>query len=116
MTRRLLTGVGWALGGLIVALVLTFGAFAMAGQELSKPASAPVLSSNAGPTGEDGKDASRSPEPDQTKSPSPSSDDHGGGSNDSSGSGSDSDSSGSGSGDDSSDDSSGSGDEEHGDD
>src|SRR3990172_3503231 len=130
MVRRVMMGVGWALGGLIVALLLTFGAFALAGQELSTPASVPVISGSGPSDLDDGGDASRSPEQEATKSPSTSPEDHGGGSDDNSGSssgsednsGSGSDSSGSGSGsgsdDDHSDDSSGSGsdDGEHDDD
>jgi hypothetical protein len=128
--RRVLTGVGWALGGLIVALVLTFGAFALAGQELSTPAGGPVISSQSPSDHDGGEDASHSPEQGKTESPSTSPEDHGAGlddnsgsssgSEDSSGSGSDSSGSrsGSGSDDDHSDDSSGSGsdDDEHDDD
>lgn len=43
MTRRVLTVLAWGVGGLVVALVLTLGAFAIAGQEISQPAGPPNL-------------------------------------------------------------------------
>ena len=91
MGRRVMIVVAWALGGLAVALMLTFGAFALAGQELSKPASAPIFASTRSHPGDAaGEDVSPSPEPDVAPSASPSSDDRGGGSGDP-GSGSDDD-------------------------
>ena len=47
MGRRAFGAVAWGLAGLVVALVLTLGAFAIAGQEISEPASVPVLTPGA---------------------------------------------------------------------
>jgi hypothetical protein len=73
MERRWIVGAAWALGGLLVAQMLTFGAFALAGQELSEPASVPVLSMTPSPVGNVGETPSPSPtqSPDETGSPSP---------------------------------------------
>ena len=89
MNRKSLKAIALGLGGLALALVLTVGAFAVAGQEISEPAGVPVFTT-PGP-GASGADTSRSPEPGRTESPSPS-DDHGG---DSGGSATQSDSDGS---------------------
>jgi hypothetical protein len=110
MGRRAFRAVAWGLAGLVVALVLTLGAFAIAGQEISEPASVPVLTPGASrPT----PDATPSQEDDgqlgvttPTETPSPSDDRGGsqtvvGGSDDDNsgpGSGSGDDNSGSGSG------------------
>ena len=75
MNRKSLKAIALGLGGLALALVLTVGAFAVAGQEISEPAGVPVFTT-PGP-GASGADTSRSPEPGRTESPSPS-DDHGG--------------------------------------
>ena len=105
MTRRVLIVAAWGLAGLAVALGLTVGAFALAGQEIGEPVTPRGLIGLASP------DQDRSGSPTATASatddssdrPSPtasaSSDDHGGGD----------DNSGPGSEDDGSDDNSGSG-------
>ena len=88
MERRWIGGAAWAIGGLLVALALTFGAFALAGSDLSEPASTPILSiSPSTPAGGDaGQGASQSPSaapsPSETASPSAGLDDHGAGSDD----------------------------------
>ncbi len=103
MNRKILTAIALGLGGLLVALVLTVGAFAIAGQEISQPAGVPVFTTSPSPSPDHDRDETRSPEAERTGSVSQA-DDHGGnsgdstGSDDSSGSGSgESDSSGSGS-------------------
>lgn len=75
MNRKIVKAVALGLGGLAVALLLTVGAFAIAGQEISEPAGPPVFTT-PGP-GASEADTSHSPEPGRTESPSPS-DDHGG--------------------------------------
>jgi hypothetical protein len=142
--KKVLSVLGWGLAGLAVALGLTVGAFALAGQEIADPATATVPSVGVStppdvtpetpkPSRSDG--ATRSPDddrsgddgggtPSHSVDPTPSdngSDDHGGSDDgdDSSGPGSgDDDSSGSGSGDDhdSSGSGSGSDDDDHDDD
>ena len=39
----MIVAVAWGLGGLVVALMLTLGAFAIAGQDISEPATVPAL-------------------------------------------------------------------------
>ena len=96
--RRLVIVLGYGLAGLVVALGLTLGAFALAGQEIAEPAGPPVFTSSPEPTPDaTTSEEARSPKPERTASPSASPDDHGGDSGNS-GSGSDE---GSGSGDDS---------------
>ena len=108
MGRRAFVAVAWGLGGLVVALVLTLGAFAIAGQEISEPAGAPVLTPGASTPPDEAAHPSQDDETTRsattaTETPSPAdrggSEDAGGGSDDSSGpgSGSDDDNSGSGS-------------------
>lgn len=143
MNRDLVRAIALGIGGLVVAVVLTVGAFAIAGQDISQPAGVPTLTTTPSPDRQRNDDE-RSPDPKETASPSVAdhrgdsgsddggstategpddrgsgsgSDDHGG-SGDSSGSGSDSGSN-SGSGSDSSGSGSGSGSDdsgEHGDD
>ena len=121
------------IGGLVVALVLTVGAFAIAGQDISQPAGVPMFTAPPGspspshnnddpdspgpkesPSASPGDDHGGSPGPDDVSSSvgsgEPGSDDSGSGSDDSSNSGSDSSNSGSGSS------SSGSSSDGHGDD
>ena len=43
MNRKIVKAVALGLGGLAVALLLTVGAFAIAGQEISQPAGVPVF-------------------------------------------------------------------------
>jgi hypothetical protein len=136
--KKVLSVLGWGLAGLAVALGLTVGAFALAGQEIADPATATVPSVGVStppdvtpetpkPSRSDG--ATRSPDedrngndggsgsPSDSVDPTPSdngSDDHGGSDDgdDSSGPGSgDDDNSGSGSGDDHDSSGSGSGDD-----
>ena len=93
MGRRAFGAVAWGLAGLVVALVLTLGAFAIAGQEISEPASVPALTPGASTpetNPSQGDETSRS-----ASMATPSPDDRGGSEN--SGSGSD-DNSGPGSG------------------
>lgn len=89
--KRLLIGVAYALGGLLLAVGLTAGAYAIGGRDLSKPARPFELTDT-------NREVETDPvEPDEAKSPedSPSPDDKGG---DESGSNSGSGSSNSGSG------------------
>ena len=73
MTRRILTVVAWGLAGLAIAGGLIAGAFALAGEDIGRPAS-PVLPS-ATPSAE----GSRSPEAERTETRTPQpGDDHGG--------------------------------------
>jgi len=90
MDRRWLIGAAWAVGGLLVALMLTFGAFALAGSELSEPASVPIISISASPSpsAETGQDVSPSPSAEPTGVPTAGPDDHGGSGDGSSSSGS----------------------------
>ena len=126
MGRRAFGAVAWGLAGLVVGLVLTLGAFAIAGQEISEPASVPVLTPGATTSAPDATpsqgNGGKQSVATSTETTSPSDDDNSGpGSGDgedSSGDGSDHSGSGSensGSGSDS-DDSSGSGSGEHEDD
>ena len=82
MDRRWIGGVAWAIGGLLVALALTFGAFAIAGSDLSEPATTPVLSISPSPPAQSGggpsASPSESPSASATSSPSEGPDDHGG--------------------------------------
>ena len=67
------------LGGFVVALVLTAGAFAIAGQRIAQPAGVPIFTTTThSPTPNHNGDPS--PMDDQTESPSQLGDDHGGGS------------------------------------
>src|SRR5262245_65310736 len=79
MSRKVLQAIALAVGGLVVALVLTLGAFAIAGQDISQPAGVPMFTAApASPSpGQDGDDQ-RSPAPKASKDPSEG-DDHGGG-------------------------------------
>jgi hypothetical protein len=98
MNRSLLRAIALGIGGLVVAMVLTLGAFAIAGQDISQPAGVPMFTApSASPSpGHDGDDH-RSPDPKASKSPS-SGDDHGGGVQPSPGGGADDHGGGSGSG------------------
>ena len=92
--KRLLIGVAYALVGLVLAVGLTAGAYAIAGRDLSKPARPFELTNT-------NREVETDPiEPDEAKSPedSPSPDDKGGDEPDESGSNSGSGSSNSGSG------------------
>lgn len=122
MSRRILIAVLWGLAGLAIAGGLIAGAFALAGEEIARPATpipAPSLQASRQPGS---NDATRSTEPSRSATASPSddaspgsgdeggADDHGGssGSDDNSGPGSSNSGSGS--------DDSGSGSEDNGDD
>ena len=89
------------LGGLVGALVLTVGAFAIAGQRIAQPAGVPIFTTHDAVP----QPAHRStpgvplPKHDRTESPSPSVDDHGGGSGESTSGGSSGSDDGGGSGD-----------------
>ena len=88
MTRKILIGVAWGLAGLAIVAGLTIGAFALAGEDLSKPAVPVVEPVDQRSPSPDADDRTASPSPDRTNSPtpSPSVDDHGGGSDDHGGS------------------------------
>ncbi len=90
MNGKTLRVIALGLGGLVVALVLTVGAFALAGQQIAQPAGVPIFttSTTPSPTPGDDRTASPSPERERTDSPSPSVDDHGGGTGESSSGGS----------------------------
>ena len=77
MSRDVVRAIALGIGGLVVAIVLTAGAFAIAGQDISQPAGVPTLAATQSPDHERDDD-SRSPDPKKTASPSV--DDHGGGS------------------------------------
>ena len=78
MSRDVLRAIALGIGGLVVALVLTLGAFAIAGQDISEPAGVPMLTVTPSSTASehDTGDDERSPDPRETASPSV--DDHGG--------------------------------------
>lgn len=130
MDSKTLRVIALGVGGLVVALVLTVGAFALAGQQIAQPAGVPIFTTSTSPSPGHDDEPTESPSPDHERieSPSPSVDDHGGGSGESTSGGSSGsddgggsgghDSSGSGSGDSGSGsgDSSGSGSGEHEDD
>lgn len=93
MSRKVLEAIALGVGGLIVALVLTLGAFAIAGQDISQPAGAPMFTAPpASPSPTHDGDDRRSPDPEASPSkgdggsavasPAPESgaEDHGGGS------------------------------------
>ena len=82
--NRTLRAIALGLGGLVLALVLTVGAFAIAGQRIAQPAGVPIFttSPSANHTG------SPSPKHARTESASPSVDDRGGGSGESTSGGS----------------------------
>ncbi|MGH2591706.1 MAG: hypothetical protein ACRDGW_13055 [Actinomycetota bacterium] len=104
MTKRILIAVAWGLAGIVVAVGLTAGAFALAGREISEPATPPLFSSSPTPSRDADRTGSTSPDARATPSPSIDDDGPGGGEDNSgpdSGSGSGDDSSGPGSGDDS---------------
>ena len=86
MSKDVLRAVALGIAGLVVALVLTVGAFAIAGQDISQPAGVPMLTVTPSPTaGHDRDEDKHSADP--TKTMSPSVDDHrgaGGGSDDAS--------------------------------
>jgi hypothetical protein len=81
MNGKTLRMIALGLGGLVVALALVVGAFALAGQQIAQPAGVPIFttSTTPSPTPGDDRTASPSPERQRTDSPSPSVDDHGGG-------------------------------------
>src|SRR4029453_6188783 len=77
MNGKTLRVIALGLGGLVAALALVGGAFALAGQEIAPPPGGPIFTTSTTPG--DDRTASPSPEPERTESPSPSVDDHGGG-------------------------------------
>lgn len=95
--RRVLVAAGYMMAGAAIALILTFGAFAIAGQDVSEPATPtqisigptpPTASPTPGHGGDEGKpndDASH--ETDGSPSPGVTVDDHGGSSSGTSNSG-----------------------------
>lgn len=97
--KRLLTVLAYGVAGLVVALALTLGAFALAGQEIAEPAGPPVFttspSESPGAVRSPADDETRSPDASRSESPSPSPDDRDedsrSGPNSGSGSGSDED-------------------------
>jgi hypothetical protein len=75
--NRTLKAIALGLGGLVGALVLTVGAFAIAGQRIAQPAGVPIFTSTTTPSQSPNHTGSPSPRHDHTESPSPSVDDHG---------------------------------------
>ncbi|MGZ5351806.1 MAG: hypothetical protein ACXWYN_01610 [Actinomycetota bacterium] len=103
MPKKILSALALGVAGLAVAVALTLGAFALAGQDIGRPATPPVLQPTPDATRSPGH--SPSPRPDRTDEASPSpSDDKDSDDNSGPGSGSDDDNSGSGSDDDDHDD------------
>jgi hypothetical protein len=90
MNGKTLRVIALGLGGLVAALALVVGAFALAGQQIAQPAGVPIFttSTTPSPTPGDDRTASPSPERERTESPSPSVDDHGGGTGESTSGGS----------------------------
>jgi hypothetical protein len=80
MSRKIVIAVAWGLAGLAIVAGLTLGAFALAGEDLSKPAVPVVEPVDEHSPGPDSDDRTASPSPDRSHSPSPSPsvDDHGG--------------------------------------
>jgi hypothetical protein len=76
---RTLRAIAMGLGGLVVALVLTAGAFAIAGQRIAQPAGIPIFITTT-PSSSPNHNGDPSPMDDQTQSPAQLDDDHGGGS------------------------------------
>jgi uncharacterized membrane protein YgcG len=94
VNKRILVSVAWAIAGFAVAVGVMAWAFALAGQEISEPATPSLFSLS--PTPYDGIDPSPSPTPGTpTPSPSEHDDDNSGPGSDDSGSGSDNSGSGS---------------------
>src|SRR5262245_64664937 len=75
---KILRAIAMGLGGLVVALVLTVGAFAIAGQRIAQPAGVPIFATTT-PSPAPGQAEDPSPVDDKTESPSQLGDDHGGG-------------------------------------
>jgi hypothetical protein len=90
MNSKILRAIALGLGGLVVALALVVGAFALAGQQIAQPAGVPIFTTSTTPslTPVDGRTVSVSPERELTESSSPSVDDHGGGTGESTSGGS----------------------------
>jgi hypothetical protein len=90
MNGKTLRVIALGFGGLVVALALVVGAFALAGQQIAQPAGVPIFTMSTTPSPTPGEDrtASPSPERERTESPSPSVDDHGGGTGESTSGGS----------------------------
>ena len=90
MDSKTLRVIALGLGGLALALVLTVGAFALAGQQIAQPAGVPIFTTSTSPSlgQDDERTESPSPEHERIESPSPSVDDHGGGSGESTSGGS----------------------------
>src|SRR4029450_1552214 len=86
MNGKTLRVIALGLGGLVAALALVVGAFALAGQQIAQPAGGPIFTTSTTPG--DDRTASPSPERERTESPSPSVDDHGGGTGESTSGGS----------------------------
>jgi hypothetical protein len=80
MSKEVLRAIALGIGGLVVALVLTVGAFAIAGQDISQPAGVPIITVTPSPSsGQHGTEDEHSPDPNETASTSV--DDHGAGAN-----------------------------------
>jgi hypothetical protein len=77
VTKRLLTLIGFGLGGVALVIGLTLGAFALAGPDIGRPVPpAPIERSSSAPTSTKTPDAERSHHERSEHPPSP--DDHGG--------------------------------------
>jgi uncharacterized membrane protein YgcG len=91
VNKRILVSVAWAVAGFAVAVGVMASAFALAGQEISEPATPPLFSLSQTP-GQNDRSPSPTPEDMPTPSPSERDDDNSGpgaGSDDNSGPGSD---------------------------
>jgi hypothetical protein len=111
VNRKTLRAIALGFGGLLLALLLTVGAFALAGQDIAQPAGVPVFTTTPSPDAGEERTESPSPEHERSETPKPSVDDDGGASGDSTSGGSSGSDDGGGSG---GHDSSGSGSDESG--
>jgi hypothetical protein len=76
MTRRVLVVVAWGLAGLAIMGGLMAGAFALAGEDIAKPATPIVVQAPRSPDADD--ERTHSPEPTRSPEPNEAGDDHGG--------------------------------------
>lgn len=88
MARRILTAVTWGLAGLIVAMVFTVGAFAIAGQGIGEPSLPPGFRTDVSPTTSRTAEPTPTSRPDDDDRSNDADDDHSGSGSSNSGSGS----------------------------
>ena len=72
MNRKTVKAIALGLGGLVVALLLTVGAFALAGQQIAQPAGVPIFTTTPSPSPDHDRTESTFPEHERTETPSPS--------------------------------------------